>query len=258
MSAAAELSLVPKPGAAPLWRRVGAAAEVQLRTTLGNGEQLLLQLAIPVLVLLLFTLAPILSLGSGPRIDFVAPGVLALAILSAAFTGQAISTGFERRYGVLKLLGATPLGRTGLLAGKTVGVLVTELLQILVLVVISLLLGWRPGGGWAVAIPLLVLGTITFSGLGLLVAGTLRAEATLGAANLIYLIFLVLGGVAFPIRLFPDWLQTICTLLPITALTGGLRTALSATGGVPWADALILVIWAVIGLGGAALTFRWE
>ena len=258
MSAAPELSFAPAPGVAPFWRRVAAATEVQLRTTLGNGEQLLLQLAIPVLVLLLFTLAPILDLGPGPRIAFVAPGVLALAILSAAFTGQAIATGFERRYGVLKLLGATPLGRGGLLAGKTLGVLATELLQILVLVVISVLLGWRPGAGWGLAIPLLVLGTIAFSGLGLLLAGTLRAEATLGAANLIYLVLLVLGGVAFPIRLFPGWLQTIATGLPITALTGGLRGAFSGSGGVPWAAGLILAVWALVGLGGAALTFRWE
>lgn len=258
MSALPELSFEPSPGAAPFWRRVGAATTVQLRTTLGNGEQLLLQLAIPVLVLLLFTLAPLLDLGPGPRIAFVAPGVLALAVLSAAFTGQAIATGFERRYGVLKLLGATPLGRGGLLAGKTLGVLVTELLQVVVLVVISVLLGWRPGGGWGLAIPLLVLGTIAFSGLGLLLAGTLRAEATLGAANLLYLILLVLGGVAFPIRLFPGWLGIIASGLPITALTDGLRTAFSGSGGVPWGDALILAVWAVVGLGGAALTFRWE
>ncbi len=258
MSAVPEVSFVPAPGAAPFWRRVGAATAVQLRTTLGNGEQLLLQLAIPVLVLLLFTLVPILDLGPGPRIDFVAPGVLALAILSAAFTGQAIATGFERRYGVLKLLAATPLGRTGLLAGKTLAVLVTELLQILVLVVISLVLGWRPGGGWAVAVPLLILGTIAFSGLGLLLAGTLRAEATLGAANLIYLVLLVLGGVAIPIRLFPAWLEAISSVLPITALTAGLRTAFAASGGIPWAAVVILAAWGVVGLGGAALTFRWE
>jgi ABC-2 type transport system permease protein len=258
VSALPDLTLAPAPGAAPFWRRVAAAAEVQLRTTLGNGEQLLLQLAIPVLILLLFTLAPILNLGPGPRVDFVAPGVLALAILSAAFTGPAIATGFERRYGVLKLLGATPLGRGGLLAGKTIGVLVTEVLQLLVLVVISLVLGWRPGAGWALAIPLLVLGTIAFSGLGLLLAGALRAEATLGAANLIYLVLLVLGGVAFPIHLFPGWLEVISRGLPITALTDGLRTAFSGSGGVPWADGLILVVWAVVGLGGAALTFRWE
>lgn len=258
MSATPELTLAPSPGAAAFWRRVAAATAVQLRTTLGNGEQLLLQLAIPVLVLLVFALAPILDLGPGPRIDFVAPGVLALAILSASFTGQAIATGFERRYGVLKLLGATPLGRGGLLAGKTLGVLATELLQVVVLGVISVFLGWRPGAGWGLAIPLLVLGTVAFSGLGLLLAGTLRAEATLGAANLLYLVLLVLGGVAFPTRLFPGWLATVSSLLPITALTDGLRTAFSGTGGIPWADALILAVWAVIGLGGAALTFRWE
>ncbi|MGH2927273.1 MAG: ABC transporter permease [Candidatus Dormibacteraceae bacterium] len=252
------LPMTPAPGAAPLWRRVLATTEVQLRTTLGNFEQLLLQLAIPVLVLLLFSLAPILNLGPGPRVAFVAPGVLALAVLSAAFTGQAIATGFERRYGVLKLFGATPLGRGGLLLGKTLGVLATEALQIVVLVIVATLLGWRPGAGWAVAIPLLVLGTAAFSGLGLLLAGALRAEATLGAANLLYLLLLILGGVAFPVRLFPSWLADVASVLPITALTGGLRVAFSASGGVPWGDALILAIWTVLGLGAAALTFRWE
>lgn len=252
------LRLTPAPGAAPFWRRVLATTSVQLRTTLGNGEQLLLQLAIPVLVLVLFTLAPILDLGPGPRVAFVAPGVLALAVLSAAFTGQAISTGFERRYGVLKLFGATPLGRPGLLLAKTLGVLATEILQLLVLVVVAILLGWRPGSGWALAVPLLILGTAAFSGLGLFLAGALRAEATLGAANLIYLLLLILGGVAFPVRLFPGWLADIARGLPITALTDGLRTALTSGAGIPWGDGLILALWTVLGLGAAALTFRWE
>ncbi|MFZ0218358.1 MAG: ABC transporter permease [Candidatus Dormiibacterota bacterium] len=255
---AAPLEHAPQPGAAPLPRRVLAQTSAELRTTLGNSEQLLLQLAIPILILLLFTWAPILNLGQGPRIGFVAPGVLALAVLSNAFTGQAITTGFERRYGVLKLLGATPLGRLGLLLGKTIAVLLTEVLQIVVLAAISFALGWRPGDGWPLALLLLLLGTAAFSSLGLLLAGTLRAEATLGAANLLYLVLLILGGVAFPTSVFPSWAERAVSLLPITALTDGVRHAFAGGSGVPAADVVVLAAWTLVGLVLAALTFRWE
>ena len=229
------LGLSPRPGAAPASRRVLAQASAELRTTLGNGEQLLLQLAIPVLVLVFFTWAPVLDLGTGRRVDFLVPGVLALGVMSTAFTGQAIATGFARRYGVLKLLGATPLGRGGLLLGKTLAVLATEAAQLIVL-----------------------LGTAAFSGLGLLLAGTLRAEATLGAANLLYVVFLVIGGVAFPLRLLPGWLAALAQALPIGALTQGLREAFQAGAPPPWGAVLVLGLWAVAALAAAALTFRWE
>ena len=248
----------PRPGAAPLPRRIAAQVAAEVRAALGNSEQLLLQLLIPILVLLLFTWAPILNLGPGPRIAFVAPGVLALAVLSNAFTGQAITTGFERRYGVLKLLGATPLGRIGLLLGKTIAVLLIEVLQLAILAAISLALGWRPGGGWAAALPLLLLGTAAFSGLGLLLAGTLRAEATLGAANLVYLLLLIVGGVAFPIRVFPPWAVGILKLLPIDALTDGVRQGVAQPSTAPLGDVLVLAAWTVLGIGLAAVTFRWE
>lgn len=252
------LGLSPRPGPAPASRRILAQASAELRTTLGNGEQLLLQLAIPVLVLVFFTWAPVLDLGAGPRVDFLVPGVLALGVLSTAFTGQAIATGFARRYGVLKLLGATPLGRGGLLLGKTLAVLATEAAQLLVLLGVGAALGWRPAGQPAVALLLVLLGTAAFSGLGLLLAGTLRAEATLGAANLLYVVFLVIGGVAFPLRLLPAWLAALAQALPIGALTQGLRQAFQAGAAPPWGALLVLGLWAVAGLAAAALTFRWE
>ncbi len=251
----------PAPGAAPLPRMVGAQATLELRTLLRNGEQLVLTLIIPVLLLAAFSQEDLVSYGPGSRIDFLAPGVLALAVLSTAFTSQAIATGFERRYGVLKRLGATPLSRRGLIAAKTLTVLVVELLQSVVIVVVALLLGWRPlGGGAAVAetAVLMIAATAAFSGLALLLAGTLRAEATLAAANLLYLIMLGIGGVVFPLTKFPAGAQPVLRLLPAGALSDGLRAVLQHGNGLPAGDLLVLVVWAVAGITVAVRVFRWE
>jgi ABC-2 type transport system permease protein len=251
----------PAPGAAPLPRMVGAQATLELRTLLRNGEQLVLTLIIPVLLLAAFSQEDLVSYGPGSRIDFLAPGVLALAVLSTAFTSQAIATGFERRYGVLKRLGATPLSRRGLVAAKTLTVLVVELLQSVVIVVVALLLGWRPlGGGAAVAetAVLMIAATAAFSGLALLLAGTLRAEATLAAANLLYLIMLGIGGVVFPLTKFPAGAQPVLRLLPAGALSDGLRAVLQHGSGLPAGDLLVLVVWAVAGITVAVRVFRWE
>ncbi|MFY9889528.1 MAG: ABC transporter permease [Streptosporangiaceae bacterium] len=251
----------PAPGAAPLPRMVRAQAGLELRTLARNGEQLLLTLIIPVLLLIAFGHENLVSVGAGSRIDFVVPGILALAVMSTAFTSQAIGTGFERRYGVLKRLGATPLSRRGLIAAKTVTVLVVEVAQVAIVLAIGALLGWSPLASPAAAlwVPLLLLaGTAAFSGLALLMAGTLRAEATLAAANLLYLVLLGLGAVLFPLSKFPAGIRPVLKLLPSGALADGLRTVLAHSGGLPARDLLVLCVWAVAAIALAARTFRWE
>ncbi|MFJ2782570.1 ABC transporter permease [Streptomyces sp. NPDC093249] len=248
----------PKPGAAPLGRMIAAQTALETRMLLRNGEQLLLTVIIPSLLLVLFSTVDIVDTGTGEAVDFLAPGVLALAVLSTAFTGQAIATGFERRYGVLKLLGASPLPRWALMTAKTLSVLVTEILQIVLLTAIALGLGWSPRGNPLAVLLLLVLGTAAFSGLGLLMAGTLRAEATLAAANLVFLLLLVGGGVIVPLEKFPDAARPVLELLPISALSDGLRAVLQDGAPLPWGEAGILAVWAVLGLGAAAKFFRWE
>lgn len=251
------LDLSPAPGAAAVPRRVLAYAVLELSRNLRNGEQLLLSMAIPIGVLALLSTVRIVDLGRHP-VDFVAPGVLALAVLSTAFTGQAIGTGFERRYGALKRFGATPLGRPGLLAGKTLAVLGIEAIQVVVLCAIAVALGWRPHLAVGGSILLLVLGTAAFSGLGLLIAGTLRAEATLAGANLVYVIFLAVGGIVFPVRVFPAGVRQIVDLLPVNALANGLRALLQQGAALPLASFAILAGWAVAALLAASLTFRWD
>ena len=253
----------PAPGAAPMAKMIMAQAGLETRTLLRNGEQLLLTLIIPVLLLVAFSLDDLVKVGSGrqARVDFLVPGVIALAVLSTAFTSQAIATGFERRYGVLKRLGSTPLSRGGLIGAKTTTVIAVEVAQVLILVGVGLALGWRPnaGPGAAVWVVLLVLsGTAAFSGLALLLAGTMRAEATLALANLIYLVLLGIGGIIFPLTKFPAGARPVLTLLPSGALSDGLHKVLQYGSGLPVRDLAVLAVWAVITIALAARFFRWE
>ncbi len=252
----------PAPGAAPMRAMITAQTVAETRTMLRNGEQLTLTLVIPLLLLTAFSLEPLVSFGAGlTRIDFLTPGVIALAVMSTAFTSQAIATGFERRYGVLKRLGATPLSRTGLISAKTATVIAVELLQAALIIVVAAAIGWSPDASPAavVVVPLLVLlGTAAFSGLALLMAGTLRAEATLAAANLVYVVLLGVGGVVFPLTKFPPGARSLLELLPTGALSTGLRDVLAYGAGFPVRDAVTLAVWAVAGIALAARYFRWE
>jgi len=260
-SAEAPESFVPAPGAAPMGRMISAQTAMETRMLLRNGEQLTVTMVIPLALLAMFSLEPLVSVGGGSRIDFLAPGVIALAVMSTAFTSQAIATGFERRYGVLKRLGAEPLSRVGLISAKTISVIIVELVQAVLITAVALGLGWHPhtNGLAFLTVPLLVLaGTAAFSGLALLMAGTLRAEATLALANLIYIALLGLGGVVFPLTKFPAAAHPYLTLLPTAALATGLRSVLAHAAGVPVRDLIVLAVWAVVGIALAARTFRWE
>ncbi len=251
----------PAPGAAPLPRMIGAQAGLELRTVVRNGEQLLLTLIIPVLLLVVFSSEALISVGPGSRIGFIAPGILALAVMSTSFTSLAIGTGFERRYGVLKRLGATPLSRGGLIAAKAATVLVVEAGQVVLIAIVSALLGWRPvvsPVSVLSALLLIIAGSAAFSGLAMLMAGTLRAEATLAAANLVYLVLLGVGGVVFPLSKFPAAVRPVLRALPSGAISDGLRSVLRYGSGFPARDLLVLVIWAIIAVGLAARFFRWE
>ena len=251
----------PAPGAAPMRRMIASQAGMELRVMLRHGEQFLLTMVIPVLLLVGFSLVNVLDVGEGSRVDALTPGVLALAIMSTSFTGLAIGTGFERRYGVLKRLGATPLSRFGLLAAKTLAVLVVQAIQITVLCAVALLLGWSPSlepVGVLAVVGLVLLATAAFSSLALLMAGTLRAEATLAGANLVYVLMLGLGGVLFPTSSFPGPMEQAVGFLPITALSSGLRDVL-AGGSLPGLGAFaVLAVWTAVTGYLASRLFRWE
>ena len=242
---------------APARRRVLARAGFETRALLSNGEQLLVSVVLPTLALVGLTLTSVPDLGPGRRVDLATAGALALAVVSTAFTGQAIATGFDRRAGVLRLLGTTPLGRGGLLAGKAIAVLSVLAVQVLVLGVVGVLLGWRPtGAGIVPALVSLLLGAATFVALALLLAGTVRAEAVLALANLAWVLFLGLG-VLVPTDRLPGGVAGTARLLPPGALGDGLRTAL-VDGSWPWAAWAVLAGWALVAGVAASRLFRWS
>lgn len=254
-------TFAPAPGAAPLPRMVLAQARMESRLMLRNGEQLLIAVVIPVLVLLgVVGGADRLGLDfDHPVVDVVTPGVLALAVLSTSFTSLAIATGFERRYGILKRLGASPLPRSGLLAGKVGALLLVEVLQLVVLSLVGQLLGWDPvvSATALLAFALAVLlGTFAFASLGLLMAGALRAEATLAGANLVYLLLLAGGAVVLPASAYGGF-GDVAAWLPSGALGEAVREAF-LDGTVAWRDLAVLVGWGALGTAATARTFSWE
>lgn len=251
---------------APALRSVGALAAHDLRVTARRGENVLVTLVIPIAVLLFFASTSVIPNLAGRPVDFLLPGAIALAIIASGLVNLGIATAYDRSYGVLKRLGGAPLPSWGLVAAKVAAILVLEVVQVAALVAVAALaLGWAPGAGWSPAlfVGAIVLGTVAFAGLGLLLAGTLRAEATLALANGLFLGFLMLGGIVLPIDHLPEVLQPIAALLPATALADLLRISLASglTAGAPASGlqpALLLGVWGVAAAGLAIRTFRWD
>lgn len=247
------LDFSPAPGAAAPGRRVVGHALTEAKLLVRNGEQLLLALVIPLAVLFGGRL-----LGRLGDIAVLAPSVLALAVWSSAFTSVAIATGFERRYGVLERLAATPLGRTGLIAGKALAVTMIIIGQLLVLSVAAVLAGWRPvitAASLLAGLVLIILGSATFVSLALLLAGRLRAEVTLGLANLIYVVLLLAGGLVVPVDRYPALIRPVVDALPTAGLGEGLRAA--AAGSVLGWPFLVLIAWLFVAALLTRKGFRW-
>jgi len=243
-----DISLTPQPGAATRTRAVLSTAALEVRLMMRNGEQLLLTLGIPVLMLIGLSTLHFINLGPGKAINWATPGVLTLAVMSTAFTAQAISTGFDRRSGAITFLGSTPLGRGGLLAGKTFAIIVP----------IAFALGWQPHGDPISAIVYIVLGTAAFTALGIALAGALRAEAVLAVANAIWLVLLLVGGVIIPLDKLPHGLALIAAGTPSGALGAGLRSVLVHGDSLAGWPVLVLLAWFALGVGVAVKTFKWD
>lgn len=245
--------------AAPFGRQVLAQTRVELLLTLRRGESVLITLIVPVVLLIFFASLNIIPGSTGKAVDFLLPGMLALAIMATGMVSLGIATAYERYYGVLKRLGSSPLPRSGLIIAKVISVLALEVIQVIVLVGVAVALyGWRPTGSPMLALLVMALGTLTFAALGLAMAGALRAEVTLAGANALYLLFLLLGGGILPLDHLPAGLAAIAQLLPAAALTQALQAALSSGAAFPGFPLLTLALWAALILLFAARMFRWE
>jgi ABC-2 type transport system permease protein len=245
-------------------RAIAAMSAMELRLVVRRPENLFATIVIPTLVLVLFSSIAILPTGAARAVDFLLPGSIALGIIATSLVSLSITTAYDRSYGVLKRLGGSPLSRPELIVARLLTVLVVEVVQVgLLVATATILLGWTAGPGGSpllVAVAVLV-GTAAFVGLGLLLAGTLRAETVLALANALFLAFLVVGGVIVPIDRLPEPLAAFAAALPAAPLADLLRTGLgsAATAGADITSPLLLLgAWAVVTIGLAARTFRWE
>ncbi|MGO1684223.1 MAG: ABC transporter permease [Brachybacterium sp.] len=245
----------PRP--APALRRILSHAGLETRVLLSNGEQLTVAVALPAMVLIGLWLLPLGRLEGVSAVDTAVAATFATALISTSFTSQAIITGFDRRNGVLRWVATTPLGRGGYLAGKILATLTTHVLQVVVLGLIALIIGWRPELlGLLAMIPVWLIGTVAFGSLGMLIAGTLRTEAVLAVSNLVFVLLIAAGGVAFPTEAYPRILGGLVDLLPSGAL-GELLRACLASGSFSLGSVVVLLAWAVAGVLAVIRWFRW-
>jgi ABC-2 type transport system permease protein len=245
--------------AASLPAQIAAQTRVELLLTLRRGESVLITIIVPVVLLIFFASLNIIPSSTSKAVDFLLPGMLALAVMATGMVSLGIATAYERYYGVLKRLGSSPLPRSGLIIAKLISVLVLEVIQVILLVGVAVLLyGWRPAGEIWLAALMLVLGTVTFASLGLAMAGALRAEVTLAGANALYLLFLLLGGGILPLSHLPVGLAALAQILPAGALTQALQASMTNGTAFPGWALLTLAIWAIVILLVAIRTFKWE
>ena len=240
-------------------RQILTQTQFELLLTLRRGENILVTLIVPVVLLIFFTSLNIVPAVNGSAVNFLFPGILALAVMAAGMVNLGIATAYERYYGVLKRLGSSPLPRSGLIIAKIISILVLEIVQVILLVGVAVLLyGWQPAGSLPLALLAMVLGTVTFAAIGLAMAGALRAELTLAGANALFLLFILLGGGILPLSHLPAPLAAIAQFLPAAALTQALQATMSNNGSFPGFAFLVLVIWAIVVLVIAIRTFQWE
>jgi ABC-2 type transport system permease protein len=247
-------------------RALVAQVRAELTMLVTNGESLFLTAGIPVLFLLFFSTVHVLPTGTEHPVDFLVPGILALAVMSSSMVALGIGTGFERGYGVLKRLGTTPLGRPRLLTAKIATVVAVELVQAVVVVAVGFGLGWHPGGtgggegavGVGAAVAAIVLGSMGFGGIALVLAGRLKALVNLAVSNSLFVVLLLVGGMLVPLSKLPGWLAGVARVLPASALADALHRALGTHLAVTTGDWIVLAVWAVAAPVAAALLFRWE
>lgn len=240
-------------------RQVLVQTRYELLLTARRGENIFITLIVPVLLLIFFASLNIVPPVNGSPINFLLPGILALAIMAAGMVNLGIATAYERYYGVLKRLGSSPLPRSGLICAKVISIIILEIVQVILLVGVSILMyGWKPGGSPLLTLLVVLLGTITFAALGLAMAGALRAELTLAGANALFLIFVLIGGGILPLSHLPAPVAAVAQLLPAAALTDALQKVMVNGAPFPTFSLITLIVWAVIVLLIAIRTFKWE
>jgi ABC-2 type transport system permease protein len=244
---------------APAAKQILQQVKFELLLTARRGENVLVTLILPVLLLIFFTSLNIVPATHGKAINFLLPGIIAIAIIAAGMVNLGIATAYERYYGVLKRLGSSPLSRSKLIIAKIISILILEVVQVIILVGVAMLLyGWQPAGSVLLTLLTIALGTVTFASFGLAMAGSLRAEATLAGANALFLVFLFIGGGVLSLDRLPAFLANIALVLPAAPLAQALQATMNNGSAFPGTQLVTLAIWAIIILIVAIRTFKWE
>ncbi|NKZ99567.1 multidrug ABC transporter permease [Rhodococcus hoagii] len=247
-------TFAPNPQPAPPARMLASQTKLELTLLLRNGEQLLITMLIPITLLIGLTLLPIGDFGTD-RVDTIVPAVMMVAIMSTAFTGQAIAVGFDRRYGRSNAWARPRLPKWGIIAGKSAAVVIVVAMQTLILGAIGFALGWRPSVlGLALGAVVIALGTVTFACMGLLLGGSLRAEIVLALANILWFAMAGIGSVIFADQI-NDGVRIAAQIVPSGALAQALEDATSGT--VNFACVAILAAWAAVTGFVATRTFKF-
>lgn len=239
--------------------RIAATARLDATMTLRSGESLLLMLGIPLVFLAFFSSVDILPIEIDEPIDFLVPGVLALAVLSTALVNLAISVGFDREYGVLRRLAVTPLLRTELLLAKASVVFGIIMAQAALIIALGAILGFSPNwSGLALAAVSLLLAVLAFTGLALTIAGSLKGLTTLATANGLYLLLLLLGGMIIPPEELPGPFEALAGFLPTGAFAEILQGSIGTQASPATSTWLLLGAWALAAPMVAIWRFDWE
>ncbi|KXB52186.1 multidrug ABC transporter permease [Corynebacterium sp. HMSC077D10] len=252
-------TFTPAPQRAGVGAILKAQGAIESKLLLRHGEQQLLSIVIPIMLLIGGArLGDAVSLPGSAQangLDELFPMVLAVAATSAGFTGQAISLAFDRRYGALKRTGASGVPAWAIIGGKIIGVASMVLVQVVVLGLTAYLVGFRTSpGGVLLAAVTLVFGVAAFTALGLILGGTMSSELVLALANLVW--FLLLGVVGWAMYSTGLGHNGVFTLVPTVALAGGLTDAFR--GEIPLFQILVLVGWAVAASAIAVKWFRFD
>ncbi|ACU53161.1 ABC-2 type transporter [Acidimicrobium ferrooxidans DSM 10331] len=238
---------------------VRAQAVSELKLVLRQGEAALLTIVIPILGLVLFSKVKVLPVPGGiSRVNFILNGAITFGIMASGMVSQSITVAFDRSYGVLKRLGMTPLGRSGVIAAKLVAVAGLEIVELVLLLVVGAVLGWHPAGNPIEFVVGWVLATAAFAGVGLVLGGTLRAELVLGLSTLLWLVLLGLGAMVVPLGSLPGPVADIAKVLPAAPAATVLLHGIAVGGSAPLWAWVSLVAWAVVAPVAASRLFRWS
>ena len=186
--------------------------------------------------------------GGGSSFDFVAPGFIAMNVMMSGLTALGAALARERESGTLAGVLMAPIARTAIILGKTISFTLRNLFQGAITITMAILIfGITIRGSPLLIAGILIIGTISFLGLGIVATALTREqESAQLILGLLQFPMMFLSGVLFPVEQMPSFLQSVSKVLPLTYAVDALRKVMILGAGI---DAVILSIIILIVLG---------